>query len=38
MKIAICDDREDERGAFKALLETYGQDCGIVFRNITAEK
>ena len=24
MKIAICDDREDDRGALKALLEAYG--------------
>ena len=29
MKIAICDDREDDRGALKALLEAYGQDFEI---------
>ena len=25
MKMAICDDREDDRGALKALLEAYGR-------------
>ena len=29
MKIAICDDREDDRSALKALLEAYGQDFEI---------
>ena len=29
MKIAICDDREDDRGALRALLEAYGQDFEI---------
>ncbi len=29
MKIAVCDDREDDRGALKALLEAYGQDFEI---------
>ena len=29
MKIAICDDREDDRGALKVLLEAYGQDFEI---------
>ena len=29
MKIAICDDREDDRGALKALLEAYRQDFEI---------
>ena len=29
MKIAICDDRENDRGALKALLEASGQDFEI---------
>lgn len=29
MKIAICDDRKDDRSALKALLETYNQDFEI---------
>ena len=29
MKIAICDDREDDRSALAALLEAYGQDFEI---------
>lgn len=29
MKIAVCDDREDDRSALKALLEAYGQDFEI---------
>ena len=29
MKIAICDDREDDRSALKALLEAYGKDFEI---------
>lgn len=29
MKIAICDDRADDRGALKALLEAYGRDFEI---------
>ena len=29
MKIAVCDDRENDRSALKALLEVYGQDIEI---------
>ena len=29
MKIAICDDREDDRSALRGLLEAYGQDFEI---------
>lgn len=29
MKIAVCDDRADDRGALKALLEAYGRDFEI---------
>ncbi|MBR1742264.1 MAG: hypothetical protein IJ733_10455 [Lachnospiraceae bacterium] len=29
MKIAICDDREDDRSVLKALLEAYGKDFEI---------
>ncbi len=29
MKIAICDDRKNDREALRALLEAYGQDFEI---------